>query len=150
MLLGHRATCEGPSVGERCPHLAVVLLAEAHPVLEKGQQGEVVLQRLGNGDRHHRLAGVGVDPAGGKALPQALDEVVFGQPHTLVCAHAVVTEVLLAVQALGGGWVLLIAGAALRFSQVVEEAPVGMVEGRGTSHQPPTVVVAVLVLDLIF
>lgn len=84
---------------------------------------------------------------------QALDEVVFSQPDPLVRSHAVVTEVLLAVKAVGCGWVLLIAGAALRLSNVlwVQKATMRGVEARGASNQASTeVVVAILVLDLLF
>lgn len=96
-----------------------MMLAEAHAILEQGQQGEVVLQGLGDG--HHWLActAVGVDPAKMEALPQALNEVVLGQSHPLVCPHTVVTEVFLAVKAMGRGLVLLITGAALRVSHMV-------------------------------
>jgi len=114
-----------------------MVLAEAHLVLEQGQQGEVVLQGLGEGHRDPRLTrvAVDVDPAQVEVLPQALDEVVLGQPHPLVGPHAVVTQVLLAVQAVGGGRVLLIAGAALGLSQVagMQEAPVRVMEARGAS-----------------
>lgn len=136
------------------PHLAVMVLAEVHPVLEQGQQGEVVLQGLGEGHGHPRLAGVAVDPAEVEAVSQALDEVVFGQPDPLVRSHAVVTEVLLAVKAVGCGWVLLIAGAALRFSHVlgVQKATVRGEEARGAPYQASAVlvVVAILILDLVF
>lgn len=132
-------------------HLAVVVLAEVHPVLEQGQQGEVVLQGLGEGHGHPGLAAVAVDPAEVEAVPQALDEVVFGQPDPLVRSHAVVAEVLLAVEAVGGGGVLLVAGAALRLSQVlrVQKATVSGEEAGGASNQAPAAVVAVLVLDLV-
>lgn len=129
-----------------------MVLAEAHAILEEGEQGKVVLQRLGQGHRHPRLAwvAVGVGPA-----PQPLDEVVLGQPHPLVGPHTVVTQVLLAVKAVGAGWVLLITGAALGLSQVVraQQASMGVVEARGatssiTTHAP-VVVVPVLVLDLL-
>lgn len=98
-------------------HLIVVMLAEAHAVLEQGQQGEIVLQRLREGDRHPRLARVAVGV--GPAQVKALNEVVLGQPHPLVRPHAVVAQVLLAVEAVGGGGVLLVARAALGLSQVV-------------------------------
>lgn len=98
-------------------HLIVVMLAEAHAVLEQGQQGEIVLQRLREGDRHSRLARVAVGV--GPAQVEALNEVVLGQPHPLVRPHAVVAQVLLAVEAVGGGGVLLVARAALGLSQVV-------------------------------
>lgn len=100
-----------------------MVLAEAHAILEEGQQGKVVLQGLGERHRHPRLArvAVGIGPAQVEVLSQALYEVVFGQPHSLVCPHTVVAQILLAVKAMGGGWVLLIAGAALRLSQVVRE-----------------------------
>lgn len=102
-------------------YLAVVVLAVAHAILEQGQQREIVLQRLGEGHGHPWLAGVAVsvDPAQMEVLSQALDEVVFGESHPLVCSHAVITQVLLAVKAVGCGQVLLVAGAALRLSQVV-------------------------------
>lgn len=126
-----------PFLSECSTHLVVVVLAEAHAVLEEGQQGEVVLQGLGERHRHPRLAliAVGVDPTQVEVLSQALDEVVLGQPHPLVCPHTVVTQVLLAVEAVGGRWVLLITGAALRLSQVVrmQEASVWVMEARGAS-----------------
>lgn len=109
-----------------------MVLAEAHAILEQGQQGKVVLQGLGEGHRHPRLAlvAVGVDPAQVEVLSQALNEVVLGQPHPLVCPHTVVTEIFLAVEAVGGGRVLLITGAALRLSQVVlvQESSMGVME----------------------
>lgn len=135
-----------------------MVLAEAHPVLEQGQQRKVVLQGLGEGHGHPTglaRAAVGVDPAQVEALPQALDEVVLGQPHPLVSPHAVVTEVLLTVEAVGRGRVLLVAGAALGLSHLlrVQEAPVRRVEAGRAPDQAPEVVVmvvAVLVLDGIF
>lgn len=132
-------------------HLIVVVLAEAHVVLEEGQQGKVVLQGLGEG-LLPRVA-VDVEAAQVEVLPQALDEVVLGQPHPLVRPHTVVTQVLLAVQAVGGGRVLLVTGAAPRLSQVVgvQQASMGVMETRGASTQASSevVVVAVLVLDLL-
>ena len=114
-----------------------MVLAEAHAVLEQGQQGEVVLQGLGEGHRYPRLAlvAVGVDPAQVEVLSKALNEVILGQPHPLVCPHTVVTQIFLAVKAVGGGWVLLITGAALRLSQVVrmQQASVRVVEAGGAS-----------------
>lgn len=141
-------------LSECSTHLIVMLLAEAHAVLEQGQQGEVVLQGLRQRHRHPRLAlvAVGVDPAQVEVLSQAFNEVVLGQPHPLVCPHAVVTQVLLAVEAVGGGWVLLVAGAALRLSQVVwmQQASVGVMEAGGAPTQAASVVmVAILVLDLL-
>lgn len=135
-----------------------MVLAEAHAILEQGQQGKVVLQGLGEGHRHPRLprVAVGIDPAQVEVLPQALDEVVLGQPHPLVCPHTVVTQILLAVKAVGGGRVLLVAGAALRLSQVVgeQQASVRVVEAGGANAQASPVVVvlvevAVLVVDLL-
>ncbi len=130
-----------------------MVLAEAHAILEEGQQGKIVLQGLGERHRHPWLArvAVGIGPAQVEVLSQALYEVVFGQPHPLVCPHTVVTQILLAVKAVGGGWVLLIAGAALRLSQVVREqqATMRVKEARGASTQASPVVVAVLVLDLL-
>ena len=118
-------------------HLIVVVLAEAHAILEEGQEGEVVLQGLGEGRRQPLLArvAVGVDPTQVEVLSQALDKVVLGQPHPLVCPHTVVTQVLLAVKAVGGGRVLLVAGAALGLAQVVgvQQASVRMMEAGGAS-----------------
>ena len=112
-----------------------MVLTEAHAVLEKGQQGKVVLQGLGEGHGHPWLArvAVGVDPAKMEALSQALNEVVLGQPHPLVCPHTVVTQIFLAVKAVGGGWVLLITGATLRLTQVewMQQASMGKMEARG-------------------
>lgn len=109
-----------------------MVLAEVHAILEQGQQGKVVLQGLGKGHRHPRLArvAVGIHPAQVEVLSQALNEVVLGQPHTLVCPHTVVTQILLAVEAVGGGRVLLITGAALRLSQVVlvQQTSMGVME----------------------
>lgn len=114
-----------------------MVLAETHAILEEGQQGKVVLQGLCDGHRHPRLArvAVGVDSAQVEALSQALDEVVLGQPDPLVCPHTVVTQILLAVKAVGSGWVLLIAGAALRLSQVVrvQQASMRVMEAAGAS-----------------
>lgn len=131
-----------------------MVLAEAHAILEQGQQGKVVLQGLRERHRHPRLprVAVGVDPAQVEVVSQALDEVVLGQPHPLVCPHTVVAQILLAVKAVGGSWVLLVAGAALRLSQVVrvQQASVRMMEARGASADATSmVVVAVLVLDLL-
>lgn len=132
-----------------------MVLAEAHAILEQGQQSKVVLQGLGQGHRHPwlTLVAVGVDAAQVEVLSQAFNEVVLGQPHPLVCPHTVVTQILLAVKAVGGGWVLLVAGAALWLSQVVwaQQASMGVMEARGAStstHASP-VVVTVLVLDLL-
>lgn len=138
----------------RPTHLVVMVLAEAHLVLEQRQQGEVVLQGLGEGHRHPRLprVAVDVDPAQVEVVPQALDEVVLGQTHPLVCPHAVVAQVLLAVEAVGGGRVLLVAGAALGLSQVagVQEASVRVVEARGAPTQAsPQVVLLVVVVVLL-
>lgn len=134
------------------PHLIVMVLAKVHSILEQRQEGEVVLQRLGEGHGHPWLARVAVDSAEMEAVCQALDEMVFSQPDPLVRSHAVVTEVLLAVNAMGRGWVLLVAGAALRFTNVlwVQKATVRGVEAGGASNQASAeVVVAVLVLDLL-
>ncbi len=118
-------------------HLVFMVLAEAHTILEEGQQGKVVLQRLCEGHRHPWLARVvvGVDPAQVEILSQALDEVVLGQPHPLVCPHTVVTQILLAVKAVRGSWVLLVAGAALGLSQVVrvQQASMRVMEAGGAS-----------------
>lgn len=97
-----------------------MVLTEAHAILEEGQQGKIVLQRLCEGNRHPRLArvAVGIEPTQVEVLSQTLDEVVLGQTYPLVCTHAVVAQVLLTVEAVGRGGVLLVAGAALRFSQV--------------------------------
>lgn len=95
------------------------------------------MQGLGEGHRHSWLArvAVGVDPAQVEVLSQALNEVVLCQPHPLVCPHTVVTQIFLAVKAVGGSWVLLITGAALRLSQVVrmQQASMGVMEARGAS-----------------
>lgn len=134
-------------------HLIVMVLAEAHAVLEQRQQGKVVLQGLSEGNRHPWLTriAVGVDSAEVQAVSQALDEVVFGQPHPLVCPHTVVTQVLLAVDTVGCGWVLLITRAALRFPEVVgvQQASMGEMEAGGTPSQTSPVVMAILVLDLL-
>lgn len=94
---------------------------------------------------------VGIDSAEVHVVSQALNEVVFGQPHPLVCPHTVVTQVLLAVDTVGCGWVLLITGAALRLSEVVrvQQASMGEMEAGGASTQTSPVVVTVLVLDLL-
>lgn len=47
-------------------------------------------------------------------LRQALDEVVFGETDALVRAHAVVAQVLLAIEAVRARAVAFIARAALR------------------------------------
>lgn len=86
-----------------------MVLAEAHAVLEEGEQRKVVLQGLGEGHRHARLAWVAVDSAQVEVLPEALDEVVLGESHPLMCTHTVVTQILLAVEAVGRGQVLLVA-----------------------------------------
>lgn len=96
-----------------------MVLAKAHAILEQRQQGKVVMERLGEAHRHPCLAGVAVGIAQVKTLSEALDEVVLGQPHSLMCPHTVITQILLAVKAVGCGWVLLITGAALRLSQVM-------------------------------
>ena len=125
-----------------------MVLAEAHAVLEEGKQGEVGLEGLCQG---HSL--VGADVGRGpevEAVSQELDEVVLGQPDPLVGPHAVVAQVLLAVQAVGAGGVLLVTGAALGVPQAVgpQQAPVGVVEARdATSDHSP--VVAVLVVELL-
>lgn len=90
---------------------------------------------------------------------EALDEVVLGQAHPLVRPHAVVAQVLLAVQAVGGGRVLLVARAALGLSQVVlwvQQAHRAVVEpGRASAQAHPVLLLllvveeAVLVLDLL-
>lgn len=135
----------------RSTHLIFVVLTEAHAILEEGQQGEIVLQGLRQGDGHPRLArvAVGAQPPQVEALPQTLDEVVLGQAHPLVGAHAVVAQVLLTVEAVRGGRVLLVAGAALRFSQLggLQQAHVRMMEAGRTSNQASPMVEAVLVLD---
>lgn len=128
-----------------------MVLAKAHAILEQGQQGKVVLEGLGEAHRHPCLAGVAVGVAQVEALSEALDEVILGQPYPLVCPHAVITQILLAVKAVGGGWVLLITGAALRLSQAMwlQQASMGLMEARGASNQASPVVEAVLVLDLL-
>lgn len=82
---------------------------------------------LGQG---HRSVGI-IGPGGEvQALQQPFNEVVFGQPDSLVCAHTIIAEVLLAIQAVGGSRVALVARAALRLPEVVspEEATMGVAE----------------------
>lgn len=113
-----------------------MVLAEAHAILEQGEQGKVVLQGLGEAHRHPWLARVAVGIAQAEVLSEALDEVVFGQTYPLVCPHTVITQILLAVEAVGGGRVLLITGAALRLSQVMwlQQASMGVMEAWGASN----------------
>lgn len=114
-----------------------MVLTEAHAILEEGQQGKIVLQRLREGNRHPWLArvAVGIVPTQVDILSQTLDEVVLGQAHPLVRTHAVVAQIFLTVEAVGGGRVLLIAGAALRFPQVgrMQQTHLRMMEAGGTS-----------------
>lgn len=114
-----------------------MVLTEAHAVLKQRQQGKIVLQGLRKGNRHPWLARVtvGIDPAQVEVVPQTLYEVVLGQPHPLVSTHTVVAQILLAVEAVGSGWVFFITGAALRLSQVVrvQQASVRVMEARGAS-----------------
>lgn len=135
----------------RPTHLIFMVLTEAHAVLEEGQQGKVVLQRLCEGNGHSRLArvAVGTQPTQLEVLPQTLDEVVLGQTHALVCTHAVVAQILLTVEAVRGGRVLLVARAALRFCHLgrVQQTHVRMMEAGGTSDEASAMVEAVLVLD---
>lgn len=135
----------------RSTHLIFVVLTEAHAILEEGQQGKVVLQRLCEGNRHARLArvAVGTQPTQVDVLSQTLDEVVLGQTHTLVCTHAVVAQILLTVEAVRGGRVLLVTRAALRFSQLgrMQQTHVRMMEAGRTSNEASPMVEAVLVLD---
>lgn len=73
--------------------------------------------------------------------------MILGQPDPLVGTDAVITQVLLAVQAVGAGRVPLITGAARRLSQAVraEEPAVGVVEpGYGAHADPPVVAVGIL------
>lgn len=130
-----------------------MVLTEAHAILEQGQQGKIVLQGLGEAHRHARLARVAVGVAQVEVLSKALDEVVLGQPDPLVGPHAVVAQILLAVEAVGRGRVLLVAGAALGLAQEMwlQQAPVGVMEARRAPDQsaPVVVVVAVLVVDLL-
>lgn len=118
-------------------HLIVMVLAETHAILEQGQQGKIVLQGLCEGNGHPRRArvAVGIDPTQVEVLSQTLNEVVLGQAHPLVCPHTVVAKILLAVEAVGGSWVLFIAGAALRLAHVVrvQQASMRVMEGRGAS-----------------
>lgn len=60
--------------------------------------------------------------------------------------HTIVTQILLAVKAVGRGRVLLITRAALRLGQVVQQASLWVRKARGASSQP-AVVVSVLVLN---
>lgn len=82
-----------------------MVLAVAGPV---GEDGEDVVGRgwvgRAEGERRGR--------AGGGSGGEALDEVVLGEADTLVRPHAVVAQVLLAVEAAGAGGVALVAGAA--------------------------------------
>lgn len=122
----------------RSTHLIFVVLTEAHAILEEGQQGKIVLQRLREGNCHPRLArgAVGTQPTQVEVLSQTFDEVVLGQTHPLVCAHAVVAQILLTVEAVRGGRVLLVARAALRFCQVgrLQKTHVRMMEAGRTSN----------------
>lgn len=122
----------------RSTHLIFVVLTEAHAILEEGQQGKIVLQRLCEGNCHPRLArvAVGTQPTQVEVLSHTLDEVVLGQTHPLVCTHAVVAQILLTVKAVRGGRVLLVTGAALRFSQVgrLQQTHMGMMEAGRTSN----------------
>lgn len=54
-----------------------------------------------------------------QVLRQALDEVVFGETHALVRAHAVVAQVLLTVEAVRARAVAFVARAALRLRERV-------------------------------
>lgn len=108
-----------------------MLLAEVHPLLENVRHGEAVMEGL----RHvHR--GVGVVGAVGQvqALHQALDEVVFGEADPLVGPHAVITEVLLAVQAVRGSGVTLVARAAPRIREVLGSQKTTVMDHR---RRPP-------------
>lgn len=114
-----------------------MVLTEAHGIPEEGQQGEIVLQRLCEGNRHPRLAraAVGTQPTQVEVLSQALDEVVLGQTHPLVRTHTVVAQILLTVEAVRGGQVLLVTRAALRLSQVgrMQQAHLRAMEGGRTT-----------------
>lgn len=62
--------------------------------------------------------------------------------------YTVVTQILLAVKAVGCGRVLLIAGAALRLSQVIEQASVCVRKTGGASPQT-AVMMSILVWNLL-
>lgn len=63
-------------------------------------------------------------------------------------SHTIVTQIFLAVKAVGCGWVFLITRAALWLTKVVQQAPVWVRKARGTSTQP-AVVLSILVLNLL-
>lgn len=65
-----------------------------------------------------------------------------------MCPHTVVTQVLLAVKAVGCGRVLLITGAALRLRQVVQEA--AWMRKAGGAPPQTAVMMSILVLNLLF
>lgn len=62
--------------------------------------------------------------------------------------HTVVTQILLAVKAVGCGRVLLITGAALRFSQVIQQASMWVRKAGGASTQT-AVMMSILVRNLL-
>lgn len=94
-----------------------MVLAVAGPV---GEDGEDVVWRAGVGRAEgERRGGAGGGGAGGEAL----DEVVLGEADALVRPHAVVAQVLLAVEAAGAGGVALVAGAAAGLALPAVGAP---------------------------
>lgn len=104
---------KGRSAGRAAlAHLVVVVLAVAGPL---GEDGEDVVGRGGVGRAEGERRG-GAGGGGGGAGGEALDEVVLGEADALVRPHAVVAQVLLAVQAARAGGVALVAGAAARLA----------------------------------
>lgn len=83
-----------------------------------------------------------------ETLSYAFNEVILGQSHSLMRSHTVVTQILLAVKAMGCGRVLLITGTALRLNQVVQQASVWVRKAGGASPQT-TVIMSILVLNLL-
>lgn len=106
-----------------------MLLAEVHPLLENVQHCEAVMEGL-----RQVHWGVGVAVGQVQALHQPLDEVVFGEANPLVGPHAVITEVLLAVQAVRGSGVTLITRAALRIREVLGSQKTTVMDHR---RRPP-------------
>lgn len=113
-------------------YLVVMVLAEAHPILKDGQQRVVRMEGLGERDGGTGVAGATCQVQG---LHHPLDEVVFGQADSLVGADAVVAEVLLAVQAVGGSRVSFVTGAAVGVPESVEtvQGPMWVVVATATA-----------------
>lgn len=88
-----------------------MVLAVVNPVRENRED---VVRRGGVGLAEGELGGCrGAGPhRGGRAGAEALDKVVLGEANALVGAHAVVAQMLLAVQAAGADGVAFVARAA--------------------------------------